>query len=89
MSNIYLKVTTTTLFTQNFDFLSLKSSKFKKLVYRSVFRELEFLQVSLKFKTFCCYLNQRPGSKSLCSFSIIFILKGIMTLESQRVHAFC
>ena len=36
MLNIYLKVTTTTLFTQNFlsffklDFLSLKSSKFKK-----------------------------------------------------------
>ena len=33
--------------------------------------------------------NQRFGSKSVCGFSIAFILKGRMTFRSQRVHAFC
>ena len=33
--------------------------------------------------------NQRPGSKTACTFSIILILKGIMTFLSQGVHAFC
>ena len=33
--------------------------------------------------------NQRFGSKSVCGFSIAFILKGRMMFRSQRVHAFC
>ena len=34
--------------------------------------------------------NQRSGSKTVCGFSIIVILKGIMMIEGQRVHAtFC
>ena len=33
--------------------------------------------------------NQIPGSKTECGFSIILILKGVMTFQSQRVHAFC
>ena len=33
--------------------------------------------------------NQRFGSKSVCGFSIVFILKGRMMFRSQRVHAFC
>ena len=32
--------------------------------------------------------NQRPGGKNACSFSIILVLKGIMTSSSQRVHEF-
>ena len=33
--------------------------------------------------------NQRFGSKSVCGFSLVFILKGRMMFRSQRVHAFC
>ena len=29
------------------------------------------------------------GNKSVFTFSIILILEGVMTFESQRVHAFC
>ena len=54
--------------------------KFKMLVSSSVSGELQLTQILLNFQTSCC--------KTLCGFSIIFILKGIMTL-SQRVHAFC
>ena len=32
--------------------------------------------------------NQNSGNKTVCGLSIIFILKGIMTFYSQRVHAF-
>ena len=32
--------------------------------------------------------NQRFGSKTVCGFSIIFILIGIMTFSSRRIHAF-
>ena len=31
----------------------------------------------------------RSGSKTVRGSSIIFILKGIMTFQSQKVHAFC
>ena len=33
--------------------------------------------------------NERSGSKTLCGFYIILILKGILTFSSQQVHAFC
>ena len=33
--------------------------------------------------------DQRPVRKTQCGVSIIFILKGIMTFYSQRVHPFC
>ena len=53
MSNIYLKVTIKKKWhTQNFDF-----SKFKKLVSRSVFRELQLLHISLNFQTYCCNIK--------------------------------
>ena len=32
--------------------------------------------------------NERSGSKTLCGFYIILILKGILTFSSQQVHAF-
>ena len=70
MSNIYLKVT----------FSKLRFSKFKKFVSRLVFGQLQLTQISLNFKTSCCNLKIRSGSKTVCGFSIIFvILKGIMT----------
>ena len=66
MSNIYLKVTIET-------FSKLRFSGFKKFVNSSVFEELQLTQISLQLK------NQRSGSKTVCGFSIILILKGIMT----------
>ena len=35
------------------------------------------------------FKDQRSESKTVFSFSIILILKGIMTFQIQRVHAFC
>ena len=32
---------------------------------------------------------QRSGSKTVCSYSIVLILKGVVTFWSQRAHAFC
>ena len=52
MSNIYVKVTIET-------FSKLLFSGFKKFVTRSVFGELQLTQISLNFKTSCCYLEIR------------------------------
>ena len=44
----------------------------------------------IEFENFLLQLkNQWSGSKTVCDFSIILYFKGIMTFESQRVHAFC
>ena len=48
-------------------------SKSKKFVFRPVFEELQLRQISLNFKTSCCNLKKRSGSKNVCGFSIIFI----------------
>ena len=73
-SNIYLKIT-----------IKKKNLKFKKLVSRSAFGELQLTQISLNFKTSCCNL-----SKTVCGFFIILILKEIMAFSSQGgVHALC
>ena len=52
MSNIYLKATIET-------FSKLRFSGFKKFVTRSVFGELQLMQISLNLKTFCCNLKIR------------------------------
>ena len=49
-----------------------------KFVSLSVFFELQLMQISLNFKTFCYKLKIRRR-KSMCGFSIILILKGITT----------
>ena len=72
MSNIYLKVTIET-------FSKLRFYGFKKFVSRSVFGELQLKQISLNFKTSCCNLKIGGRGAELCGFSIILILKGIMT----------
>ena len=77
MSNIYLKVTTIETFSK------LWFSGFKTFANKSVFGELCMTQISLNFKT------SWSGSKTVRDFSIILILKEIMTFQSQRVHAFC
>ena len=79
MSNICLKVT---IETQNFNFLGIK------IFYQFRFGELQLSQISLNFKTCCNLKIKRLGAK-LCGFSIILILKGVMTFQSQRVHALC
>ena len=64
MSSIFLKVTI----------------NFKKFVSRSIFGELQLTHIPLNFQT--CYWNLKIGGlgEKLClAFSIIFILKGIMT----------
>ena len=44
------------------------------------------MQISLNFKTSLQLKNQRSGSKTVGGFSIILILKGIVTFQSQRFH---
>ena len=73
MSNIYLKVTIET-------FSKLRFSGFKKFVTRSVFGELQLMQISLSFKTSHCNLKIRGLGAKMCGFSIILMLKGIMTI---------
>ena len=72
MSNIHLKVTVEKNWrAQNLDFLRFKN-----------FPQLQLTQMSLKFKN-SCWKIQRSGSKSVCGFCIIFILKGIDVLKSK------
>ena len=67
MSNIYLKVTIDeNCRSQNFNFLRLKNF----LGTHVDIIELQKFLLQLK--------NQRTGSKTVCDFSIILILKGIM-----------
>ena len=67
MSNIYLKVTIDeNCRSQNFNFLRLKNF----LGTHVDIIELKKFLLQLK--------NQRTGSKTVCDFSIILILKGIM-----------
>ena len=75
MSNIYLKVTIEKKWsTQNFNSLSLKSSSPGQFLGAPTQADIiEFSSVLLQSK------NQTPESKTACGFSIIFILKGIMT----------
>ena len=74
MSNIYLKVTIKT-------FSKLRFSEFEQFVTGSVFEELQLTQISLNFKTSCCNLKSRglARSRTVSGFSIILILRGIMT----------
>ena len=44
----------------------------EKVRLRSVSGELQLTQISLNFN----HWNQRPGSKAVCGFSIVFTLKG-------------
>ena len=63
-------------------FSKLRFSKCKKFVPRSVFWELQLTQISLNFKTFYCNLKKKLLNLfivTVCAFSIILILKGIMT----------
>ena len=78
MSNIYLKVTIDKKWrTHNFDFLSLKASS----------RDMS-LGSSLNFQTSCCNLKIKTGNKTVCGFSIAFILKGIMTFKLKESMLF-
>ena len=65
MSNIYLKVTIET-------FSKLRFSEFKKFVTRSVFGELQLIQISLNFKTSCCNLKIIGLGAKLCVAFLLF-----------------
>ena len=75
-------------------FSKLQFSEFKKFFSRSVFGEPQLMdQVNsthiIEFSNFLLQLkNERSGSKTLCGFYIILILKRILTFSSQQVHAF-
>ena len=72
MSNIYLKVTTEM-------FSKLRFSRFKKFVTRSIFGSLTHTDIIEFGNSFLQLKNQRSGSKTMCDFSIILILKGVIT----------
>ena len=75
MSNIYLKATIEeNLCSQNFDFLGLKNLSPGQFWGAPSHEDIiEFCNFLLQLK------NQSSGSKTVCTFSIIFILKGIKT----------
>ena len=64
--------TTRNVISQNFNFLGLKSLS-PSHVWGAHTDIIEFQNVMLQFK------NQTSGSKTACGFSIILILKGLMT----------
>ena len=67
------------LLSEKLTFSKLWFSKFKKVVTRSVFGELQLAQISRNLQNVCCNLKIRGLGAKLCGFSIILILKGIMT----------
>ena len=70
MSNVYLKVTIEKKGrTQNFDFKSLKSSSPGQFCGSPTHADI--VESQLK--------SQRSENQTVCDFSIIFILKGIVT----------
>ena len=75
--NIHLKVTIEKNWrSQNFDFVSWKKSfpgQFWRTTTHTDIIELE---------------NLRSGSKTVCAFSTILILKGILMFSSERVRGF-
>ena len=72
MSNIYLKVTIKI-------FSKLQFSGFKKFVTRSVWEALTHAYI-IEFQNFLLQLiKQTSGSKTMCTFSVILILEGVMT----------
>ena len=75
MSNIYLKVTIEkNWLSRNFDFVSSKNVSPGQFLGAPTHADIiEFSNFLLPLK------NLRSGSKTMCGFSIILILKGIMT----------
>ena len=71
ISSIYSKVTIET-------YSTLRFCKFKKLISRLLFGELQLTQISLNFKTPCCYLKIKGLGVKAYAFSLILFLKRIM-----------
>ena len=65
MSNIYLKVTIKM-------FSKLRFCVFKKFITRSVFGELQLMQLSLNFRTCCCNLKIRGLGTKLFVVYLLF-----------------
>ena len=76
MSNIYLNITIEKKWcTQNFNFPWSRSSPPGKFLGSSThINTIEFSNIFLQVK------NQSFGSKTVCGFSIILFMKGVMTL---------
>ena len=53
-----------------------------------VFGELQLTKISLNFNN-SGYKLKTGALRAMCGFSIVLILKAIMTFQSQRLHAFC
>ena len=70
MSNIYLKVTIAK--NEKLTFSKLRFFKFKKFFTRSVFGELQLMQISLNFKTSCCNLKIKGLKAKLCVAFLLF-----------------
>ena len=80
ISNLISKAMSNIYYWENLTFSELWFFKFKKFVSRSVFGEFQLTQADIiEFWNLLQHKNQTPGSKNVCGFSIILILKGIMT----------
>ena len=81
MLSIYLKVTIEKKRnTQNSEFLSLKNSF---ISVHSVFEELQLMQISLNFQTFCCNLKIRGLKAKLCGLYCFYFEKNYDILKSK------
>ena len=65
MSNIYFSSS----YWEKLTFSKLQFSKFKKFVTRSVFDELQIMQISLNFKTSCCKKSDL-GARACVAFPL-------------------
>ena len=69
---------------KNFNILSLKCTSPNQFLGAPTQTDItEFSKFLLQLR------HQRSGIKTMCSFSLIFILKGIMTFQGQTVRVFC
>ena len=66
-----------TCYCEKLAYSSFRFSKFKKFVFSSVFGSFKQRRYPLILKLPAKTQNQRSGSKSICDFFIILVLKGI------------
>ena len=77
MSNVYLNC-------EKLSFSKLQFSKFKILVPRSVFGELQLTQISSNFKTFYCNLKIRGLGAKLCVAFLLFSFERNYDVQNSK-----
>ena len=65
----------------------LRFSKFKKFVSRSVFGQLQLMQISLNFQTSCCNIKARRLGAKLCGhFYYFYFERSYDVLKSKSPY---